>query len=489
LAASSDLPARCEVTGYVASSVGIKLDLPVAWNGKFMEVGCGGHCGVLDGNSLPWSCDTALRRGYACVVSDMGHRSAGGADGLWAYGNLQAKLDWGIRAGHVAAVAGKALAEWYYAQKPSKAYFMGCSTGGRQALQEVQHFPWDFDGVLAGAPPVNLSTIYMTFVWGIRATHDAAGKALLDAEDLKRLTAAAVAQCDLDDGVKDGIIGDPLHCAFDPSVLACKSGHTQSCLTATQIKAVKEVYAGPMTSRGAKLSLGGPLPGSEYLQLAGLPHDWRAAYTGVDGHPAAYEALATDGFRYLFLLPEPGPTWKLSDFDFDRDYQRLGLMQSLYDSSNPDLRKFKAAGGKLIVFQGLSDISVLPRSTIDYYEAVERVMGSQAATQDFARLFLLPGVGHCSGGDGAFDADYLSALEAWVETDRAPDKLLTSHIRLGDLRIESSADFPKLIRRLDYPLDPSTIEFSRPVYPYPLRAKYRGQGDPRDAASFVAADR
>ena len=484
MTATQDLPAYCQLMGYVTPKVGIKLGLPSPWNGKFMEMGCGAHCGVLDGNSLPWSCDSALRKGYACIVSDMGHRGTGGGDGLWAYGNLQAKFDWGIRATHVAALAGKAIAEHYYAQKPKKAYFMGCSTGGRQALQEAQHFPWDFDGLVAGAPPVDLSMLYMTFVWGIRATHNAAGKALLGSDELKRLTAAAVAKCDLDDGVKDGIIGDPLHCRFEPSELACKAGQTHDCLTPEQIEAAKKVYSGPMNSSGVKLSLGGPLPGSEYGTLAGSPHDWREAYTGVDGKSPGYEGLATEGFRYLFFLPESGPKWRLSDFDFDSDYKRLGLMQSLYDSSNPDLREFKAAGGKMIIFQGLNDNSVLPRSTIDYYETVERIMGGQAATEDFVRLFLLPGVGHCVGGDGAFDADYLSSLEAWVETSRAPDKLISSHVRLEDIKFESADDFPKLIRRMEYPLDPSTVEFSRPVYPYPTRATYLGHGDSKDAHSF-----
>jgi hypothetical protein len=472
----------CQISGYVSPSIGIKLTLPSHWNGKLVEVGCGGHCGEVNDQPAPWTCEGMLRKGYACVASDMGHQGGAG-DALWAYHDMAAKVDWGFRATHVVALAAKAIAERYYAQKPTKSYFVGCSTGGRQALQEAQRFPWDFDGIVAGAPPVNLSTIYMTFAWSVKAAHDSAGKPLLGTKGLKLLTAAAVAKCDLDDGVKDGIIGDPLHCDFDPSELACKRGQTENCLDARQIEAARKIYAGPMTSTGMKLSPGGPLPGSEYFEMLGYPHDWSTSYIGRDGQPAFYGQLATEGFRYLFFLPEPGPTWKLSDFDFDRDYTRLPLMETIYDSSNPDLRKFKAAGGKMIAYQGMNDNSVLPRSTIDYYEAVTRTMGGPAETRDFFRLFLLPGVLHCTGGSGAFAVDYLSYLEAWVENGRAPDELLSSHISFDDMS-GTKFDAAEYERRLDFPLDPGKVTFSRPVYPYPVTTKYAGHGDPREALSF-----
>lgn len=477
---NTDLPAYCQVRGYVAPSVGFELRMPSDWNGKFLQVGCGAHCGIV----LTQNCNDGLRKGYACLASDMGHKGTG-VDGLWGYNNLQAKLDWGFRATHVVTVAGKAIVGQYYTQSPNKSYFVGCSTGGRQALQEAQRFPWDFDGIIAGAPPVNLTTLYMTLAWGIRATRDKVGNALLDKDDLKLLTASAVAQCDLDDGIKDDIIGDPLHCAFDPSELVCKSGQfTDQCLTAEQIDAVKKVYAGPMTSKGVKLSPGGPVFGSEYGHWMGQQYDWREAYLD-DGKPwISYEKIVTNGFRYLFFFPEPGPTWNLRDFDFDHDYKRLGLMQAMYDSSNPDLRKFKAAGGKLIIHQGMNDFSVLPRSTIDYYEAVERTIGGSAETQDFARLFLLPGVSHCRGGSGAYSVDYLSYLEAWVEKGKAPDKLISSHIQFNDLDLDKVDDILVANKRLKYPLDPTAVEFTRPVYPYPLRAKYLGNGNPKDAENF-----
>lgn len=482
VAAKEGLPAHCRVDGYVSPQVGFELELPVAnWNEKFIEIGCGGHCGViaLDGRT---GCEVPLRKGYACIVSDMGHKGTG-ADGLWGLGNLQAKMDYGFRATHVAAVAGKAIAEHYYQDAPRRSYYMGCSTGGRQALQEAQRFPWDFDGIVAGAPPVNWSTLYMTYAWNIRVTHGAGGKPLLSKADLKLVTDAAIAKCDLDDGLRDGIISDPRHCGFDPAELICRANRTSGCLTLAQVEAVKKVYAGPMTSTGVKLSLGGPMPGSEYGDWNDTwGGNWSAAYVGFNGKPAVEEPLVTEGLRYLMFLPEPGSAWKLSDFDFDRDYKRFGVMESLYDSSNPDLRKFKATGGKLLAYQGTNDAGVLPQIIEDYYETVERIMGGREATQSFFRLFVLPGVEHCWGGEGADTVDFLGAIEAWVEEGKAPDRLIAAHLKKQSEKL-AMFDVP------DFPLDPANIKFTRPVYPYPTKARYQGRGDPNDAASFGPSTR
>jgi feruloyl esterase len=465
------VPPHCQVEGRVAPHVGIGLQLPLAhWNGKLIEVGCAANCG-----DLMWEgCNDPVRRGYACITSDMGHRGTL-IDSAWAHENLQAKVDWAFRATHVTVLAGKAISAYFYRGVAKKSYFVGCSTGGRQALQEAQRFPWDFDGIIAGAPPINLSALYMTLAWNILATHDKDGKPLLDRAHVKLLTDTAIAKCDLDDGVKDGLIGDPRHCQFDPAELTCKGQQADSCLTPIQVDAVKKVYAGPTTSRGVRLSHGGPMPGSEYghwdEQFGG---NWSRGFLGVNGKPAAYDPLVISGLRFLFFDLEMGPNWTLSGLDFDRDYQRLGIMESLYDSGNPDLRDFKAAGGKLLMYQGTNDVAVLPQITEDYYETVERTMGGQAATQSFFRLFVLPGVEHCGGGDGADTVDYLSALEAWVEHGRVPDRLNAAHLRTD----HSPMQMPP------FPLHPGEIQFTRPVYPYPIRAQYRGRGDPEDAASF-----
>jgi feruloyl esterase len=483
-AGSADL-SFCLIAGYVAPDVGVKMGLPATWNGKFIELGCGGHCGILpkDEEFSSW-CGVELRKGYACIVSDMGHRGALSDQALWASNNLQAKVDFGYRATHVVAVAGKAIAERYYAHKARNSYFMGCSTGGRQALEEAQRFPWDFNGIVAGAPPIDLAVLYMTEVWNAKVAHDAGGKTLLTPDDLKLVHKAAVAKCGvrdgLKDGLKDGVIDDPLHCEFDPGELACKPGRTRDCLSAEQISAVKKIYRGPVTSAEVALSTGGPLPGSESEHWEWAGGTWNGLTAGDE---SAQESTGRALYR-LFLSTEAPPGWRPRDFDFDRDYQRLS--GSLYDSSNPDLRRFKAAGGKLIVYQGLNDPWVPPRATIDYYETVERTLGGRAATQDFFRLFTLPGMDHCSFGDGAFAVDWLGALEGWVEQGHAPARLIASHVNVDDLSYDRPADMQRIERRVaEFPLDPATVQFSRPVYPYPTQVKYKGSGDLSDAANFV----
>jgi hypothetical protein len=292
--------------------------------------------------------------------------------------------------------------------------------------------------------------VYTNLAWASRAIHDSKGNTLLRSYDLQLLKKAAIAKCDLDDGVKDGVIGNPLNCSFDPSELLCKRDKAQDCLTPEQVAAAKKIYSGPVTTGGVKLLPGGPFPGSEQANV-----DWGfAGWDDVYGDQMV--STVTSGFRYLFFMPEPGPTWTLKDFDLDRDYKRLTLVEALYDSSNPDLRKFKAAGGKLIVYQGLNDPAVLPRSTIDYYETVERTMSGREATQSFFRLFALPGMDHCGFGDGAYAVDWLSTLETWVEKGQAPDKLISSHVRLDDIKFPN--DFAKLQRRNEFPLD-------RTIYP------------------------
>jgi hypothetical protein len=476
--ASVPIPEYCKVTGYVAPQVGIEVGFPTSWNGKLIEMGCGGHCGLLEQwFSGPLGCAAALRKGYVCLISDMGHKGTG-ADGLWAYNNLQASVDWGYRATHVAALAGKAIAEAFYRKPPAHSYFSGCSTGGRQALQEAQRFPWDFDGIIAGAPPIRLADLYVTFAWGQRVTHDAAGKPLLTMADLKLLTDGALVRCDLDDGLKDGIISSPLTCPFRPSDLACKPGQTAACLSPEKVTAAEQVYSGPVDARGKSLFGAGALPGSElggpWNEAAG--GNWGLYYSGKDGGPAGLVPLTQEGLKLLFFSPPQSQNWTVHDFDFGKDYKRLDVMQSLYDSSNPDLSRFKSAGGKMLIYHGLNDLSILPQWIIRYYENVERVMGGRDKTESFLRLFSLPGVEHCGGGPGADIVDYLTYLENWVEDDKAPDRLTAAHLKKGKW-----TDPPT------FPLDPANIAFTRPVYPYPVIAKYVGHGDPGDAANFGPA--
>ena len=446
--------------------MGFEILLPLTqWNEKFIEVGCGGFCGSVDEEA----CKDPLRRGYACIASDMGHR---GDDGLWAYNNVQAKVDWGYRGPHVVAIAGKAIVQRYFGAAPRKSYFSGCSTGGRQAMVEAQRFPWDFDGIIAGAPPINFTANSMAQLWASLATKNKEGRSILNADSVALVHKAILEKCDLDDGVRDGVVGNPRQCRVEPAALACKGTSRAGCLTPDQIVAVKKIYAGPFVSTDS-ISVGGFMPGSEL--------GWVDIYFAADGGPGFLYSYDADKFRYAAFSPDAGPNWKPSDLNFDLDYKRLGTMEALYSATNPDLRQFKRHGGKLLVYQGWNDPLEPPGAITDYYETAERVMGNRADTQEFFRLFMIPGMDHCGGGEGAWMIDYLSYLEDWVEKGKAPEKLIGAHPRLPDDPVKAQ----EMMQSLEFPLRPSDVVFSRPIYPYPLRAKYKGAGDSTDAANFV----
>jgi feruloyl esterase len=473
--ASGKEPAYCRVQGYVVPQVGFELRLPIAkWNGKFLEVGDGGWGGTM----FLFLCDGPLRKGYACIASDMGHK-ASPSQALWALNNLQSQIDFGYRGAHVTALIGKAIVATYYKRKPSKSMMLGCSTGGYQSMVEAQRFPWDFDGIVAVAPDIeDEADLALRKLWQLRNFVDADGSLVLERRALQLLHKAALARCDMTDGLKDGIVGDPLGCRFDPLELICKATETTGCLTARQAQAAKNIYEGAMTSTGIKISTRGVFPGSEL--------EWSSAGN----------AFVTELFKYAMFPPGSTGNWQIKDFDFDQDYKRLGL-GALYSDSNPDLRKFKAAGGKLIVAQGGNDTREIPGAIFDYYETVERTMGGRASTQDFFRLFLVPAMEHCTAGEGAFAIDYLSYLESWVEQDRAPDRIIGAHVDSTYL-LEHSEPNEKATEaeriwaaafRLAFPLDATIpITFSRPFYPYPLITKYKGKGDPNDAANFQSAN-
>ena len=463
------LPGYCNVSGYVWPQVGFELRLPLEnWNGKFIEIGCGGYCG-----GVWWTIWCPLKKGYACIASNMGH--AGGNEAIWAYQNLQAQIDFGYRGAHVTAVAGKAITERFYGSPAKHSFFHGCSSGGQQALSEAQRFPWDFDGIIAGAPSPTFSGPMMSYLWSARVL--LAGR--VSRSDLKLVHDRAVAKCDMDDGIRDGIIGDPFHCKFDPSELLCKPDKMADCLTADKVAAVKKVYSGPMTSQGGKIYTGGPLPGSELNWMGSSDGD--AYISGNEPTPWAAEY-----FRYVGFMPAPGPGWNPSDFDFDRDYKRLRTSESMFGAAdNPDLRKFKGAGGKLILYQGALDQSDIPADAVDYYETVERTMGGRATTQEFFRLFVVPGMNHCTGGAGAFAIDYLTYLEAWVEQGQAPDRMIGAHVDDSYWKEHGEGAFEPFLLR--FPLDAQIpVAFTRPIFPYPWRAEYKGSGNPTRAENFKA---
>lgn len=460
VATTEDLPAYCQVQGYIAPQVGFEIRLPADnWNGKFLQLGCGGGCGFV----VVESCFDALHRGYACIASDMGHKGRG----VWSYNNPQAEIDWGYRATHVTALAGKAITAQFYGRAPSKSYHMGNSTGGRQGMVAAQRFPWDFDGIIAGSSASDQSGSIMSRLWAALALWDQNGKPILNPAEFQLVHNAVVAECDMNDGVKDGVIGDPRICKFNPENLVCKGNSTTGCLSKAQARAMQRMYTGPTTSEGEAIFVDGAfMPGTE------LAFDDRFRVGRLQGFDANF-------LRYMAFVPDLGPGWQVTDLDFERDYKRFAMMESIYAANNPDLRKFKKNGGKLIIYHGWADTNIPPLKSVDYYETVEKTMGGPEATQDFVRLFMVPGKNHGNSGDGAWYIDYLSYLENWVEHGNAPGKMIGAHIELPDDRMEAR-------HKLRFPLDPADVKFTRPVYPYPypLRAKYKGVGDQNNAENF-----
>jgi hypothetical protein len=466
--AAGVVPAHCRVQGFLAPNTGIELQLPLAdWNGKFFHVGCTGSCGLAFDSVWSAECAYPLRRGYACIFTDLGHR-AGASDGLWAYRNLDARVDFGFRATHRATVAGKAITAAYYGRPPQRSYFMGCSTGGRQGLLAAQRFPNDFDGIIAGAPVLREGGTSLNFLWNLRTLADDAGKPVISPAQIAELHRAAIERGDLADGLRDGIIGgDPRRIRFDPAVLACGTSSSEQCLTPAQLEAVRRIYAGPVDSNGASLDYGGgPPPGSELAWLGFVPD--------ANGR-APSERSGVDTTR--FIMTDWGAAFGFRDFDFDRDPPRFAELEMLYAASNPDLRAFARRGGRLLVYHGWADAIVTPGATADYYETAERTMGGREATQAFFRLFMVPGMGHCFGGPGPFAIDYLSALEDWVERDRPPDRLIGAKLR-------GAQGGPSMIRM--FPREAAEIELTRPIFPYPLEYRFRGRGAASDAAAFEA---
>jgi hypothetical protein len=455
------LPEYCRVLGYVRPAVHFEIRLPTKdWNGKFFMAGCGGFCGKLDSDNMDLTngSNVGLMRNYATVSMDSGHWGATLADGRWAYNNHVAKFDWGQRAVTVTARVSKAVIESYYSKAPSKSYFNGCSTGGRMAHMEAWHYPEDFDGIISGAPAVDYTGLVATyFAWVTQANTGPDGKPILAQSKVKLIQAAVNKAC----ADEDGLVQDPRKCQFKPASLQCSAGGSDDCLTAAEVAVLDKWYGGVKNSKGEQLYPGGVPPGSEAywpLWLTGFPA----------GGGALIPLFGTDFVRYMAFEPDPGPSYSILNFNFDTDPPRMNMMSEIYNSTNPDLSKFKARGGKLLMYQGWADAIVTPAMTVDYYEAVERKSGGREGTQDFLRLFMLPGVDHCGlqPGPGADQTGYdpITALEQWVEHDVPPAVLITTK------------------RNKDGTL------WTRPVCPYPEVAKFQGGGDRNDPARYACVE-
>jgi len=446
---ASPLPAFCrvEATARPTSDSEIKFEVWIppaeAWNGKFQGVGNGGYQGSISYAAMA----TALRRGYATASTDTGHT---GDDVVFGKGHPEKVIDYGWRAVHIMTDTAKLIIRNAQGKFADKSYFVGCSAGGHQAMSEAQRFPEDYDGIIAGAPAADRIRQTFGFMHSWVATHNADGSAILTPAKLALVTKAAVAACDGNDTLKDGLIEDPRKCSFDAATLACKAGADEStCLTPAQVDAVKKVHEGAKNSKGEQIFTGWPKGSEAFGDAAG--QSWRAYITDQK------EPSRVGVFKYWLFND---PNWDVRTLDYDRDFAYMNEKLPHMHAVDTNLAPFKKAGGKLISYAGWMDPVVPPQSVTGYYDGVARVMGGYGQMRDFYRLFTAPGMGHCSGGPGPNTFDMLTALENWVEKGIAPDRIVATHSTAGK------------------------VDRTRPLCAYPAVARYTGKGSIDEAANF-----
>jgi len=464
----SGLPAFCRVTGVFAPStdsvIRFEVWLPAeGWNGRFIGVGNGGFAGSIYYDQLA----SSIKRGFAVAASDAGHQGQSG-DASWAYGHPEKVKDFGWRAVHVTAQHARQMIQAYYGKPVDKAYFDSCSDGGREALMEAQRFPEDYDGILAGAPANAWSTMLAAGVAGVQNLM-ADPRSYFSELKLPAIQKAALAACDELDGVKDGIVGDPAKCHFDPQVLLCKAGDDLDCLTQPQITALKSLYAGAKDKQGKTI-----FPGYSM----GDETSWGSWIVGDDPESSAFSAFVRNDFRYLVT---GDPKWNALTADVDALLvQSRQKTAADLDSTDPELSRFVARGGKLILYHGWNDPAISPFNTIAYYESVESKMGKEKAA-GFTRLYMLPGMEHCFGGPGP------SALgQAGMETVKGPKFGLFDSLENW---VEKGAPVED-VYATKYEMGPGgamKAGITRPLCAYPAVAKYKGTGDTNDGANFVCA--
>jgi feruloyl esterase len=428
-------PAHCAVTATLSpvegSAIGVIYRLPESWNGKVLGLGGGGWMGNV---SLPPALP-GLQRGYATMQTDGGHAAGSVMDTSWAVHadgrpNMVAIDDFGHRAVHEMTVAGKAVADAYYGRAHERAYWQGCSTGGRQGLMEVQRHPTDYDGVIAGAPVYDLRV--QTGGW-VRTMNFQPTDRRLSPAHPALLAEAVRAVCDADDGAADGIVQDPRACAWDPGALACAAGDAgDHCLTPGQVDAVRVAYEGVLLADGGLAAF--PLS-------RGSEESWTRFTREVGPAPGDAETIGMSGLSGALF---GDPRFDMNAFDPERDVPRAraSALAEVYEADDPEIAPFVARGGKLLLWHGFYDNGPSPIATASYYESVVRE--ADVPTGDAVRLFLAPGVGHCRGGPGPDQFDLLSVLEDWVEQGRAPDEILASKAA-SDLAWPLCA-YPKLPR-------------------------------------------
>jgi feruloyl esterase len=440
---------QAEISPVAGSKIGAVYRLPANWNGKVLGLGGGGFAGNVRAEAAA----DGLTRGYAVIQNDMGHPSASALDPAFAFDaegrrNVEGIIDFGHRATHLATVIGKEVAAKHYGRAPERAYWQGCSTGGRQGLAEVQRYPDDYDGVIAGAP-VYTPLTYANAMLRVQMFHSRP-ESNLTAEQVPLIRDAVLAACDASDGVADGILTDPRTCTWDPAQLQCAASGAggAACLLAAQVETVRRAYGGVKLADGRYAAM--PL-------MRGGESDWVARMIGTPQQPRGVNALL--GAPFMAYIAVGDPRYDFMTFEPNRDWKVLdgGIAAAEVHQQNPNIAPFVQGGGKLLLWHGFNDPGPSPLSTIAYYESA---LAAVPAARDNVRLFLAPGVLHCGGGAGPDRFDALTALESWVERGVAPTKLIAT--------------------KQNSPL-------SRPLCAYPELPRYKGTGDTNDAASFECA--
>jgi feruloyl esterase len=488
--------ATCSVQGTLAPAITFAVVLPTeTWTQRYLQLGCGGLCGRLsiDNVGAASGCQTLEAGGFAVAATNMGHQ---GDDASWGE-DPQKRADFAHRAQHLTALASKQIINAFYGQEPRFSYFTGCSDGGREALIEAQRYPDDFDGIIAGAPALNFQVQNSVYhAWQAVANKDENGQAILLAARLPILHEAVLAACDATDGLEDGLTSDPLACSFDPGTLQCEEGasDTSACLTAAEVEVVRKLHDGPSDpTTGTRLTIGGPQWGSELRWTVFVPEN--------PGDSTQSEDHAVEAITGVSLPQNPPEGFTLADVAFDEGWlQQLSALHPLYDATNPDLSGFQGSDGKLILYHGWSDTDISPLNTIAYYEAVRAQMGNEAA-EAFTRLYLVPGMYHCSHGDGPYQFDMLTPMMAWVESGQAPGAVVARQPAggegndFGQFRGPQGgppgADDAAVAPLPSYPAAGTpSIELvrSRPVYPDPALPAFSGQGDANDAANWTGSE-
>jgi feruloyl esterase len=437
--AFKDLPAFCRVAATLKptsdSDIKIEVWLPASgWNHKFQAVGNGGWAGVI---SYPAMAE-ALHDGYATSSTDTGHV---GATGSFVTGHPEKLVDFGYRAVHEMTLKAKSIIDAFYGAAPRMSYWNGCSTGGRQGLKEAQRFPDDYDGIITGAsanPRTHLSSWQIWLAQGVLDPHN-----YIPPSKYPVIHKAVLEACDAADGVKDGLIEDPTRCHFDPKTIECKAGDEPTCLTPGQVAAAKRMYTVPTNPRTNAPVFFNVEPGSEL--------GWSMLARGPEPFSAA-----TDQFRYVVFK---NPEWDWHTLNLDSD---VALADKIDDDTinaiNPNIKPFLDHGGKLLMYHGWADPGVPPLASVSYYKTAVDTLGGEAKMSGSIRLFMVPGMGHCGGGEGPNTFDMMSAMTAWRENGRTPERIIAS--RAGR---------------------------TRPLCAYPQVAKYKGSGSIDDADNFVCA--